>query len=221
MQKKYRIVVLISGRGSNLQAIVEACLSGIINGAVCAVISSNQNALGLERAAKFNIPSSFIAKNTNEQRKNYDKHLCEVVRTYQPDLIVLAGYMKILNADFISMFRDKIVNIHPSLLPKYPGLNTHLRAINAKDKKSGATVHFVTEELDGGPIIMQGSVPIFSNDSSEQLSRRVLEIEHIMLVTAISLICAEKIKKRKDTIYFENKKLSKKGISFNHLMEQR
>ena len=98
------------------------------------------------------------------------------MRTYQPDLI-MAGYMKILNADFISMFRDKIVNIHPSLLPKYPGLNTHLRAINAKDKKSGA-VHFVTEELDGGPIIMQGSVPIFSNDSSEQLSRRVLEIEH-------------------------------------------
>ena len=126
MPKKYRIVVLISGRGSNLQAMVEACLSGIINGAVCAVISSNQNALGLERAAKFNIPSSFIAKNTNEQKKNYDKHLCEVVRTYQPDLIVLAGYMKILNADFISMFRDKIVNIHPSLLPKYPGLNLSL-----------------------------------------------------------------------------------------------
>lgn len=173
-----RIVVLISGNGSNLQAIIDACGTQIVNGEVVAVFSDKADAYGLERAKKSNIDASFIEPKTFESRDLFDIELMTQIDTYQPDLIVLAGYMRILSREFVSHYLGKMINIHPSLLPKYTGLNTYQRAIEAGDIEHGTSVHFVTEELDGGPVILQAKVPVFSEDTPETLTERVQTQEY-------------------------------------------
>lgn len=173
------IVVLISGSGSNLQAIIDACHSGTIkNSQITAVISNKENAYGLERARNANIEAVHIAPNQYTDREKYDEALADCIEQFQPDVVILAGFMRILSADFVRRFRGKMLNIHPSLLPKYPGLNTHQRAMDAGDNEHGTSVHFVTEELDGGPVILQARVPIFANDSVEEVTARVQKQEH-------------------------------------------
>lgn len=173
-----RIVVLISGSGSNLQAIIDACNSGSIPAQVVSVISNKSDAYGLERAKIANIPQHAISNKNFDTRELYDQALVKAIDEYQPDLIVLAGFMRILTADFVQHYQGRLINIHPSLLPKYQGLNTHQRAIDAGDKEHGASVHFVTEELDGGPVILQAKVPIFEEDNIDELASRVHEQEH-------------------------------------------
>jgi len=173
-----RIVVLISGNGSNLQAITDACGSRIPNSEVVAVFSNKSNAYGLIRAELSNIDAHFIDPTSFKSRDLFDTELMAKIDTYQPDLIILAGYMRILSSEFVSQYLGKMINIHPSLLPKYSGLNTHQRAIDAGDTEHGASVHFVTEELDGGPVILQAKVPIFSEDTPEILAERVQTQEH-------------------------------------------
>ena len=171
-------VVLISGNGSNLQSIIDNAKS--IDLTICCVVSNKMDAFGLKRAAKVGIPCEALDETLFDSKLGFDQEIMKVIDNYQAKVIILAGYMRILSADFISKYSGKILNIHPSLLPKFPGLNTHQRAIDASEKKHGASVHFVTEEVDGGPVIAQQSVNIDSTDNPQTLAKKVLEKEHIL-----------------------------------------
>ena len=165
------IVVLISGSGSNLQAIIDAIASGQINGRIAAVLSNKEEAFGLERAEKAGIPQIVINHQAFDSRESFDAAMMEAIDSHQPDLIVLAGFMRILTPAFVRHYQGRMLNIHPSLLPKYKGLNTHLRAIEAGDSQHGCTVHFVTEELDGGPPALQAPVDILPTDNADKIGR--------------------------------------------------
>lgn len=173
------IVVLISGNGSNLQAILDACEnSTIANAKVAAVLSNKADAYGLERARQANVDALHVSAANFSDRETFDKAMIEKIDAYQPDLIILAGFMRILSGDFVRHYQGKMINIHPSLLPKYPGLHTHQRALDAGDTEHGTSIHFVTEELDGGPVILQAKVPIFADDTVDNIFSRVQEQEH-------------------------------------------
>ncbi|MBD1571915.1 phosphoribosylglycinamide formyltransferase [Vibrio sp. S17_S38] len=178
------IVVLISGSGSNLQAIIDICESGKIQAKITAVFSNKPDAYGLERAKTHGIPAhslsvqDYLGGEGKPDRQAFDTELMAQIDTYQPDLIILAGYMRILSPNFVQHYLGKMLNIHPSLLPKYSGLHTHQRAIDAGDTEHGTSVHFVTEELDGGPVILQAKVPVFEDDTADDLAQRVLVQEH-------------------------------------------
>lgn len=172
------IVVLISGNGSNLQAIIDAIESGNINAKIACVISDKPDAYGLQRAAKHQIPCEVVVKNINETREQYDMRLVSVINHYQPELIVLAGFMRILSKNFVEAYNGKLINIHPSLLPKYPGLHTHKQVLQNGDSEHGCTIHYVTEEVDGGPIIAQAKLQVNPDDTEETLKQRVHVLEH-------------------------------------------
>ncbi|EQB99194.1 phosphoribosylglycinamide formyltransferase [Photorhabdus temperata] len=172
------IVVLISGNGSNLQAVIDACQQNKISGQICAVFSNTANAYGLLRAKQAEIPAHVVSPKNYADRQTYDQALKHAIDQYQPDLVVLAGYMRILTPDFVQHYFGRLLNIHPSLLPKYPGLHTHRKAMENGDTEHGTSVHFVTEELDGGPVILQAKVPIFANDQESEVIKRVQTQEH-------------------------------------------
>ncbi|MCJ8322183.1 MAG: phosphoribosylglycinamide formyltransferase [Colwellia sp.] len=178
VSKKSRIVVLISGSGTNLQAIINACKSNNFPGEVVGVLSNKADAYGLVRASDENIETMALSHKDFDSRENYDQAMMSKIDLLKPDLIVLAGFMRILTADFVNHYQGRLINIHPSLLPKYQGLNTHQRAIDAGDTQHGVSVHFVTEELDGGPVILQAKVPVFPEDTADDLAKRVHEQEH-------------------------------------------
>ncbi|MEH6627923.1 MAG: phosphoribosylglycinamide formyltransferase [Motiliproteus sp.] len=180
-----QIVVLISGSGSNLQAIIDNVDSGEIEANIAAVISNRPGVKGLERAAQAGIATHVLDHKEHESREAFDAAMMRQIDELQPDLIVLAGFMRILTSDFVRRYEGRMLNIHPSLLPKYRGLHTHQRALDAGDSKHGVTVHFVTEELDGGPLILQAIVPISEGDSAEDLAGRVLVQEHLIYPMAI------------------------------------
>ena len=169
--------VFISGNGSNLQAIIDATSNGLIDGKICCVLSNKKEAYGLARAKKSNIPTIVIEHQNYENREEFDNALLQSLQKYNPDLIVLAGFMRILTPVFIKPNLGKLINIHPSLLPKYPGLNTHQKVIDNKDTEHGVTVHFVDENLDGGPICAQSTMKVESDDI-ETLEKRIHELEH-------------------------------------------
>jgi len=185
MSPKKNLVILISGSGSNLQSIIDAIESGQIQAEIKAVISNKANAFGLERAKQHNIPTLCVDHTSFDSREAFDLELANTILAFKPDLVVLAGFMRILTPGFTQQFVGKMLNIHPSLLPKYPGLNTHQRAIEAGDKKAGASIHFVTAELDGGPCVLQASVNISPEDNAESLAKKVLKQEHIIYPKAI------------------------------------
>ncbi|MEI6895302.1 MAG: phosphoribosylglycinamide formyltransferase [Colwellia sp.] len=173
-----RIVILISGGGTNLQAIIDACTHRSYPAKVVGVISNKAEAYGLIRAKNANIATISLSHKAFNSREDYDQALIKEIDAFDADLIVLAGFMRILTPSFVQHYQGKLLNIHPSLLPKYQGLNTHQRAIDAGDKEHGVSVHFVTEELDGGPVILQAKVPVFEGDTIDELSARVHEQEH-------------------------------------------
>ncbi|NRD73900.1 phosphoribosylglycinamide formyltransferase [Shewanella sp. VB17] len=172
-----RVLVLISGNGSNLQAIIDGCDDNF-QAEVVGVISNKPTAYGLIRAHQSEIDTSCVIAHKDETRVEYDARLKLAIDKYQPDLIVLAGFMRILSDELVQGFEGKMINIHPSLLPKYTGLHTHQRAIDANDTVHGVSVHFVTPELDSGPVILQAKVPVYEDDTSETLALRVHEQEH-------------------------------------------
>ena len=190
----FKIIVLISGNGSNLQAIIDACKSGMIGGNVVGVISNKVNVFGLERAKKNNIPSEVINHNNFGTREEFDQELVKSIKSYQPDLIVLAGFMRILSPIMTSAFKNKMINIHPSLLPKYPGLKTHEQVIANNDAEHGVTIHSVSEELDGGPIIAQSKIVVHKNQQLEDLIERIHKVEHKIFPKVISMIASKEIK---------------------------
>lgn len=189
-----RIVVLISGSGTNLQAIIDACKSPDYPGQVVGVLSNKADAYGLERAANDGIATTTLSHRDFTTREAYDDALMAAIDEYQPDIIVLAGFMRILTPAFVQHYQGRLVNIHPSLLPKYQGLNTHQRAIDAGDKEHGVSVHFVTEELDGGPVVLQAKVPVFENDTAEELAARVHEQEHRIYPLVVKWLCQGRLK---------------------------
>lgn len=173
-----RIVVLISGQGRNLQALIRHCSSGAIPGEISAVISNQAAAAGLDYARTAGIPALALAHGAFATREAFDAALADTIAPHQPDIILLAGFMRVLGVHFIRRFAGRMLNIHPSLLPKYPGLKTHQRALEAGDVEHGATVHYVTEQLDGGPSVIQGRLRIRPDDGVESLAGRVMnEVE--------------------------------------------
>lgn len=183
--EKLRIVVLISGSGSNLQSIIDACASGTIGGEVVAVISNRADAYGLQRARRAGIPTEVLEHGAYPDRESFDQALAKQIDRYNPELVVLAGFMRILTSDFVRHYAGRMLNIHPSLLPHFQGLHTHRRALEARHELHGASVHFVTEELDGGPLILQAEVPVLQDDNESRLAERVLEQEHRIYPTVI------------------------------------
>ena len=187
-----RAVILISGNGSNLQSLIDNAKK--IDLEICSVISNKEDAFGLKRAERANISTHFVDPNRFESREDFDNQIITIIDELDISLIILAGYMRILSSDFIHHFSGKILNIHPSLLPKFPGLNTHRKAIDAKEKYHGATVHFATEELDGGPIISQEIVEIDPIDTEYSLAQKVLEKEHILYPRVIHWYTQNRLK---------------------------
>ena len=187
-----RAVILISGNGSNLQSIIDS--SDKINLKICCVLSNKENAFGLIRAKNAQINFSFIDPLLFESKLNYDQELISIIDSYEAELIILAGYMRILSGPFITRYFGKILNIHPSLLPKYPGLDTHQRAIDNRENEHGASVHFVTKKLDGGPVICQELVTVESSDDAETLSSKVLKKEHTLYPRVIHWYTQNRLK---------------------------
>lgn len=202
-----RIVVLISGSGSNLQAVLDQCAAGSINGQVVAVISNRPNVMGLQRAVKAGVDAITLDHKSFASREAFDETLQSRIDAYQPDLIVLAGFMRILTPAFVEHFVGKMINIHPSLLPKYPGLNTHKRALEAGDSEAGATVHYVTAELDGGPLVAFSSVNIEPQDDELALAKRVLAAEHQLYPSVVRWICEDRLTFAEGLPCFEGKTL--------------
>ena len=191
-----KAVVLISGNGSNLQSIINH--ADRIDLEISAVISNNKKAFGLKRAESANIDTYFLDSEIYNTNYSFDNELISIINRLGVELIILAGYMRILSPLFVHHFCGKILNIHPSLLPKFPGLDTHQRAINASEKQHGATVHFVTEKLDGGPIICKEVVNIDSNDTKSSLAKKVLEKEHILYPKVIHWYTQNRLKLKND-----------------------
>ena len=181
-----RVAVLLSGRGSNFQSLLTASLEGSLGGEISLVVSNRPGAGGLTIAQHAGIETALIDHQRYTTREAFDQDLAGVVDSAQPDLIVLAGFMRILTPEFVTRFAGRLMNIHPSLLPLYPGLHTHQRALDSGDSHAGATVHYVTGELDGGPPVLQARVPVNSGDDADTLAGRVLEIEHRIYPVAVN-----------------------------------
>lgn len=204
----FRIVVLISGNGTNLQSIIDQIEQGRIPATIKAVISNKPSAHGLERAARANIPTEVLEHRPFANREEFDRELMKRIDQYEPDLVVLAGFMRILTDDFVAHYAGRIINIHPSLLPRHRGLNTHRRAIEAGDTVHGASVHYVVPELDSGPVILQGEVPILDNDNADALAERVHRVEHIIYPEVVRRIASGEVQLRDDTVFYQGQPLS-------------
>jgi phosphoribosylglycinamide formyltransferase-1 len=210
-----RIVVLISGSGSNLQAIAEACQKKEIDGEIVGVISNRPGVMGLDRAAQFDIPSVVIDHTEYSTREEFDSKLIHEIDQFGADVIVLAGFMRILTPDLVRRYKGRLLNIHPSLLPKYKGLHTHKRALEAGDKEHGTTVHFVSEDLDGGPNVIQAVVPILDDDNEGSLTTRVQQQELIIYPIAIKWFVEGRITMLKGDAYFDNQPLPESGVQLS------
>ncbi|MGK3125762.1 phosphoribosylglycinamide formyltransferase [Candidatus Pantoea formicae] len=208
-----KLVVLISGNGSNLQSILDACASGRINGSVAAVFSNKASAFGLTRAQEANVPTHVLAASDFADRDAFDRQLMQEIDAYAPDLVVLAGYMRILSQAFVAHYHDRLVNIHPSLLPKYPGLHTHRQALDNGDEEHGTSVHFVTDELDGGPVILQARVPVFAEDDEEEITARVQHQEHAIYPLVISWFVDGRLQMREGKAWLDGQALPPAGYA--------
>ncbi len=192
--RPFSIVVLISGNGSNLQAIIDQVQARKLELNIACVISNKTNAFGLVRAQNAGIKTINIKHQDFASREAYDHALAKAINIHAPELIVLAGFMRILSAHFVNAYLGKLINIHPSLLPKYQGLNTHQRVLDAGDQAHGASVHFVTPELDAGPVILQGITDVRPDDTAEDLAQRVHTIEHNIYPIAIDWIMRQRLR---------------------------
>ncbi|WP_417567908.1 phosphoribosylglycinamide formyltransferase [Marinobacter sp.] len=203
-----RILVLASGSGTNLQALIDASREREFPGQIVAVGCNQPGAFALERAAQANIETFVVNHKDFGSREEFDASLMAEILRHNPDLIVLAGFMRILTTDFVRAFRGKILNIHPSLLPKYTGLKTHQRALEAGDKVHGVSIHFVTEELDGGPVIAQAEVLIAPDDTPESLAEKVQEKEHVLYPIVVRWFCEGRVQLGSDYVMFDGEPLS-------------
>ncbi len=212
------MVVLISGNGTNLQAILDACQCGFLSINITGVISNNPAALGLARARRAGVPIYPIDAATFTSKQHYELHLAHLLEQLQPDLVVLAGYMRILGPKLVQRYLGRLLNIHPSLLPRYPGLATHRKALQNGDAWHGASVHFVTEQLDGGPVILQSRVPVLANDDEHSLAERVHQQEHRIYPQVIGWFAEGRLYFKDDMAFFDHHPLPASGISVSQGM---
>jgi phosphoribosylglycinamide formyltransferase-1 len=203
------VVVLISGRGSNMLAIANAARTGSLDADVKAVVSDQPQAPGLARAAELGIPTKVLQPRDFPDRASFDAALADLVASFEPGLVVLAGYMRILSPGFVQRFAGRMLNIHPSLLPKYPGLKTHERVLAAKDREHGVTVHFVTDELDGGPAVIQAVIDVAPDDTIETLSARIQRQEHRIYPQAIQWFAEGRLCYREGKAWLDGQVLMK------------
>jgi phosphoribosylglycinamide formyltransferase-1 len=209
-----RLAILISGRGSNMQAFIEAVRRAELDAEIALVLSNKPDAAGLERAREAGIDTAVIDHREFDSREAFDGALVERIRRSGADLVILAGFMRILTSVFITAFRGRLLNIHPSLLPKYPGLNTHQRALDAGDSEAGVTVHFVTEELDGGPPILQARVPVEAGDTADSLARRVIVEEHRIYPMAARWFVQGRLSLTDEGAFLDGEKIPATGIPY-------
>ena len=207
------IVVLISGNGSNLQAIIDACKEKKINGTLRAVFSNKADAFGLERARKAAIPAHTLTADQFSSREAFDRELILEIDAYAPDVVVLAGFMRILSPAFVAHYNGRLLNIHPSLLPKYPGLHTHRQALENGDEEHGTSVHFVTDELDGGPVILQSKVPVFEGDDEDEITARVQVQEHAIYPLVVSWFVDGRLKMRDNAAWLDGVRRPPQGYA--------
>ena len=191
-----KTAILISGSGTNLQSFIDRVAAGELALDLCVVFSNKPDAYGLVRAEKAGIPTACIEHGNYPDRESFDRAVIEELDRWQPDLLVLAGFMRILSPLFVNHYEGRILNIHPALLPKYPGLDTHQRVLDAGDEWHGSTVHFVTEELDGGPRILQGKLPVAPSTSADDLRHRVQAVEHQIYPEAAGLVGSGRVRFR-------------------------
>jgi phosphoribosylglycinamide formyltransferase 1 len=210
------VAVVISGRGSNMEAIARASQAPESKFQVVRVIADRATAGGLARAASLGIPTRIVPVKQFADRETFDSALAAEIDGSGAQLIALAGFMRILSAEFVQRFAGRLLNIHPSLLPKYKGLDTHARALAAKDTHHGASVHYVTAELDGGPVIMQGRLKLQPSDTKESVSARVHALEHIIYPHVCSLIAAGRVACRNGSVYFDDEPLAAPLIEENN-----
>jgi phosphoribosylglycinamide formyltransferase-1 len=203
------VVILISGRGSNLRAIIDQAQSGELPIEIRAVISNRPEAPGLQLAADAGIEARALDHKSFPDRESFDAELQTLIDSFSPELVVLAGYMRILTPSLVRHYQGRMLNIHPSLLPKYQGLNTHQRALEAGDAEHGASIHFVTEELDGGPVFLQAPVPVLTDDTPETLAARVLEQEHRLYPEAIRWFAQGRVRLEDDQLFLDGQPLPK------------
>jgi phosphoribosylglycinamide formyltransferase-1 len=206
-QARLPIVILISGRGTNMRAIAERAIARELSVEIRAVISDKADAAGLGVAESMGLQVRTLSPQSFSDRETYDHALADLIASFDPGLIVLAGFMRILSASFIERFSGRILNIHPSLLPKYRGLRTHRRVLEARDCEHGVSVHFVTQELDGGPVIMQACIDVKADDTVESLSARVQRQEHIIYSQAIEWFAHGRLKLSEGLAYLDGKPL--------------
>jgi phosphoribosylglycinamide formyltransferase-1 len=217
-QEQPRLAVLISGRGSNLQAFIAACDRGDLAAQISLVISNNPTAAGLQRASEAGLATRCINHRDYPSREAFDEALVDELRANAIDLVILAGFMRILTPVFIEPYRGRLLNIHPSLLPKYPGLDTHQRALDAGDSEAGATVHFVTAELDGGPPVLQARVPILQGDTADSVAARVAEQEHIIYPLAARWLAQGRLALTDSGATLDGKLLPATGVQYSDAM---
>jgi len=208
-----KIVVLISGGGTNLQAIIDACSDSNYPAKVVGVVSNKVDAYGLTRAENADIATVTLSHKDFDSREDYDQALIKKIDCFNADLIVLAGFMRILTPSFVQHYQGKLLNIHPSLLPKYQGLNTHQRAIDAGEDVHGVSVHFVTEELDGGPVILQAKIPVFEGDNCDDLAARVHEQEHRIYPLVVKWFAEKRLSMQGDNAILDDNILSTSGYA--------
>lgn len=204
-----RVVVLISGNGSNLQAILDLANKPY---EVVAVLSNKPDVYGLERAAQAGVNTHVVPHTDYPDRESFDRAMIEVIDQYQPDLIVLAGFMRILSSAFVQHYQGRLINIHPSLLPKYKGTQTHQRALDAGDSEHGVSVHFVTEELDGGPVVRQAVVDVLPDDDAKSLAARVASEEHKIYPEVVSWIAQKRLKLTETGVELDGSPLAAQGV---------
>ena len=208
---KAKIAVLISGSGSNLQAIINACQSGELDAEICLVLSNKADAYGLLRAHQAGIETLVIDHRNFAGRESFDRELIRQLDQYQPDILVLAGFMRILSTTFVEHYLGRLINIHPSLLPRYPGLHTHQRVIDAGDAEHGASVHFVIPELDAGPVIIQGKLQTRTGETADELAARVLKLEHRIYPKAVEWLTTGRAQYRDGKAWLDGEPLAATG----------
>ncbi|WP_082872547.1 phosphoribosylglycinamide formyltransferase [Alcanivorax sp. HI0044] len=209
----HQLAVLISGSGTNLQAIMDAQKAGTLDAEIAVVFSNRANAAGLERAAQAGIPTASLDHRDYPDREQFDQAMIEVLTPYAPDTVVLAGFMRILSAVFVRHYAGQLINIHPSLLPKYRGLNTHARALEAGDSEHGCSIHFVTEELDGGPLIAQAPIAVHANDTVDSLSKRVQQREHLLYPQVLQWRAQARLELTDNGVVLDGKPLPAQGYT--------
>ena len=208
----HRLAVLISGTGSNLQAILDAIDAGELPARVSLVLSNKAGAAGLARAERAGVPAQAIDHRGFPDRASFDQAMIEVIDAHGADTVVLAGFMRILSPGFVRHYQGRLINIHPSLLPKYPGLNTHARALEAGDHEHGCSLHFVTDELDGGPLIAQAPLDVLANDTVDSLSKRVQQREHLLYPLVLQWRAEQRLELNQNGVMLDAKPLPEQGF---------